>query len=270
MAKSVSTAPLKASDLKSVYTGQRDLKSIAIKKDSIRLSGDGVFYTLQGEGPTIGLPALFVRLHHCNLACTWCDAYYTWDKDSPEFWTESFAVDYESLIEWMQVEWPIETGERRVVWTGGEPLMQKNQMDEVMQMLWSDHSIPFWHPEVETNGTIMPTQLQQDNYQFNVSPKLPNSGNPIAKCVKEKVLRRLNKCNSTFKFVCRNEGDLDQINLFYSRFIDEDKIIIMPEGVTEEEITPHARALAEPCKERGLRLLPRLQAIAFDGAARGV
>lgn len=271
MDKSVST-PLKASDSKESYTGKRDLKAIAIRKDEIRLSGDGYFYTLQGEGPTLGYPALFVRLHHCNLACTWCDAYYTWDKDSPEFWTESWATNFDDLANTIENCWPLldNLGERRVVWTGGEPLMQKNQIDEVMIRLWHNYHIPFWHPEVETNGTIMPTASQLENFQFNVSPKLLNSGNSIRKSIKPKVLQALNKANSTFKFVCRDEQDLVDIESCYAHYIDYNKIIIMPEGVTEAEITPNARALAEPCKARGLRMTPRFQAIAFDGAKRGV
>ena len=35
--------------------------------------------TFQGEGPSSGVPALFIRLSRCNLTCTWCDTPYTWD-----------------------------------------------------------------------------------------------------------------------------------------------------------------------------------------------
>ena len=40
-----------------------------------------VFYTLQGEGPFSGQPALFIRLAGCNLRCFWCDTEFessTW------------------------------------------------------------------------------------------------------------------------------------------------------------------------------------------------
>ena len=37
--------------------------------------------TFQGEGPSIGRRAGFVRLGRCNLDCSWCDTPYTWDWD---------------------------------------------------------------------------------------------------------------------------------------------------------------------------------------------
>src|SRR3989338_5826890 len=65
------------------------------KGDFLKISGDGIFATLQGEGITAGEPAVFLRLHNCNLHCGlngvgWrCDPFYTWDKNTSEYWRES-------------------------------------------------------------------------------------------------------------------------------------------------------------------------------------
>ena len=96
----------------------------------IKLSGDKVFHTIQGEGKSIGQPATFVRLHECNLQCSWCDTPYTWDKSMEEYHTEASYVSMEELelmIHKSQKEKQVESKCRRIVVTGGEPLLQQKQ-----------------------------------------------------------------------------------------------------------------------------------------------
>ena len=75
-----------------------------------------IFYTLQGEGPYAGCPAVFIRLAGCNLACTFCDT---------EF--ESKASNYMSARDIVIAAQKTCTGlghAPMVVLTGGEPLRQ--------------------------------------------------------------------------------------------------------------------------------------------------
>ena len=37
--------------------------------------------TVQGEGPSLGKRAAFLRLGRCNLDCAWCDTPFTWKWD---------------------------------------------------------------------------------------------------------------------------------------------------------------------------------------------
>lgn len=245
-----------------------DHSKVKMHKDMIKLSGDATFYTLQGEGPTTGLPCVFVRLHVCNLRCTWCDAWYTWNPNTTEFWTESHDVSFDYAADLIRTTWQGPKHiEKRVIFTGGEPLIQKKQIDEVVSRLYYTEA---WQVEFETNGTLMPTADQLKYGQFNCSPKLANSDNRHHSMVKPKVLEALTKANTTFKFVCFDESDLQEIEEKYLPHIDEDKIIIMPQGIRSEEIDMNMKNLAEPVKKRGWRLMGRLQAQAFDGAKRAV
>ena len=56
--------------------------------------GDGaeIFHTLQGEGVSMGVPAVFVRLSLCNLHCVWCDTDHTWNFEGTRWVHEKDGV----------------------------------------------------------------------------------------------------------------------------------------------------------------------------------
>lgn len=70
------------------------------------------FYTLQGEGFYSGTPAYFIRLGGCDVGCHWCDVKESWEAEKHPSKTVEEIVN-EAL------QYPA----RRVVVTGGEPLM---------------------------------------------------------------------------------------------------------------------------------------------------
>ena len=120
-----------------------------------------MFFTLQGEGPYAGMPALFIRLTKCNLNCSFCDTFFD-DGDWLTF-TEIEAKIYHTICDYWnkqgkQVpEWILpKEGLNRVgpyncvlVVTGGEPLLQKNLMD----FLNNAKSL-FRAMQIESNGTV--------------------------------------------------------------------------------------------------------------------
>ena len=48
-----------------------------LNETGLSLQVNSIFYTIQGEGPFAGRPAIFIRLAGCNLQCPGCDTEYT-------------------------------------------------------------------------------------------------------------------------------------------------------------------------------------------------
>ena len=246
----------------------RKPENVRLSPDKLRLSGDAVFYTIQGEGITMGEPSVFVRLHVCNLRCVWCDAYYTWNPKSKEFWTESKEVTPQELKDLLEGAWTCTNPkkQKRVVITGGEPLLQKQKIDMLIDLM------PDWAFEIETNGTIMPTDKQLERVQFNCSPKLENSKNSKQARFRPEVLLTFNKIpNSQFKFVVMTEADVQEVEQDFVEGLglDINKVILMPQGVTHEEVSANAKMVAEIAKLKGYKLLGRMQ-VEIWGAKRKV
>lgn len=78
-----------------------------------RLRITEIFYSLQGEADTAGVPTIFVRLTGCPLRCRYCDTAYAFYGGE---WWKLDAV----------VQRVRELGSRYVCVTGGEPLAQRS------------------------------------------------------------------------------------------------------------------------------------------------
>jgi len=226
-------------------------------KNKIRLSGDGVFYSLQGEGNSIGRPAVFIRLHACNLRCVWCDTPYAVFPGDERYKRECYVRKISDVAETIMSMWPKSNlGMKRLVITGGEPLIQKKILDKLIDLL------PNWLIEIETNGTIMPTRKQKKRCIFNCSPKLLNSGNEERLRYKPAILKALIKLPATtFKFVVSDPKDLTEIEDNYVRCLNIpiDSVILMPLGTKVTDLRKHMQAVAEYAKQKGYRVLSRLQ-----------
>ncbi len=215
-----------------------------------------IFHSIQGEGVSQGAPSVFVRLAGCNLACSWCDTAYSWNGSATPLKLSAEEVADAVL------QYPC----ARIVVTGGEPLIQQKALPELFALL-PEHFI-----EVETNGTILPDDaVIRSVGQFNVSPKLPHSGNDAAKSWRPDVLRRLAATGKAwFKFVVSCEDDLTHIlNVSPATGIPKEKILIMPLAATGAELTAMREQTVAWCLRRGLRFSDRLH-IAIWGDKKGV
>lgn len=104
-----------------------------------------IFYTIQGEGPYCGKPAIFVRLAGCNLQCPGCDTDYTSDKLGRK--RMSPAILAAAVISMKDDEYP-DAPAPLIVITGGEPFRQ-NISPVTMTFLRLGFDV-----QVETNGTL--------------------------------------------------------------------------------------------------------------------
>ena len=216
--------------------------------------------TLQGEGPSAGRPAGFVRLGRCNLACDWCDSRYTWDWDRHDPAQELQSIAASSLVDRlaaMEVD--------MVVVTGGEPLLQQRHLPPLLEGAKRQG----WRVEVETSGTIAPDLAPGLVDQFNVSPKLANSGNRGGRRYRPEVLRAFQATGrAVFKFVAQQPSDLQEVGAMVSE-CGLREVYVMPEGTDAAVVTARMQQLAGPVLARRWNLTPRLHILLW-GDRRGV
>ncbi|MDB4618131.1 7-carboxy-7-deazaguanine synthase QueE [Akkermansiaceae bacterium] len=230
-----------------------------------------IFHTLQGEGPTIGAPAVFVRLSQCNLHCVWCDTPYTWNWEKTP-WKHDDDRKFskaEQILELSAEELAPKIRSYhcdRLVITGGEPLLQQAALPSLIRLLKDSPKI-----EIETNGTQLPLdELDRLVTAYNVSPKLANSGMEESLRWKDEPLKFFAESEkATFKFVVVTEADLTEIRELQSRFaIPASKIFLMPEGRSPSEMQRKSHWLADLCRDEGYRFTPRLHVLLW-GDERG-
>lgn len=221
-----------------------------------------IFHSLQGEGASIGIPTVFLRLAQCNLTCSWCDTKYTWDWKSFSFDKEVMTLPVD------EIESRILSFDRRhLVITGGEPMMQQRALATLVSSL---HDKGFFC-EVETNGTLAPSpEMVQGVSQWNVSPKLSNSGVDIGKREVPDALRAYSGLeNAYFKFVIAEPQDVEEVLDIVGRYaVAPGRVILMPEGTERRVIEERGPWVADLCAEHGFRFSTRMHILLW-GDKRG-
>ncbi len=126
--------------------------------------------------------------------------------------------------------------------------------------------------EIETNGTILPKpEFDELINQYNVSPKLENSGNEST-LHERPVVYQFYAANpkALFKYVITDEQNLEEVLVLVQKYqIPNNKVFLMPEGVTPEQLKSKQQWLIEICKQHGFRFTDRLHVHVW-GAKRGV
>ncbi len=225
-----------------------------------------IFYSVQGEGSLVGVPSVFVRTSGCNLRCRWCDTpYASWHPEG----TEMSVAELIAAVN--------QHPTRFVVVTGGEPMVARD-----MPMLLAALREAGKHITIETAGTIAPGGVACD--LASLSPKLAHSTPSETSAGKAWVTKherlRLQPevlrawCSAyefQLKFVVASEQDVAEVRTVIASIglkIPPEKIMLMPEGVTQEVLHQRQGWVVEVCKREGWRYSPRLHIDLF-GNRRG-
>lgn len=209
--------------------------------------------TIQGEGINTGVPVTFIRLQGCTLACTWCDTLDVWKAGNPYSVKETL-----DLLEESEMIQKFKDGQH-IVFTGGSPLKQQDALAEFCTMFTKRFGfIP--HYEVE-NECVLRVGIDFGKFisTWNNSPKLSNSGMKESIRIKpDCITQQLKFKNSWFKFVVTEGLDWDEIKKdFMSLGIPKEKIILMPEGASQDELKKNYEVVIKIAVREGVRFSDR-------------
>jgi 7-carboxy-7-deazaguanine synthase len=222
-----------------------------------------LFYSIQGEGILAGVPSAFVRTTGCPLRCVWCDSAHTsWQPEGETRSTEDILAQLDT--------WPT----RYVVVTGGEPVVAAG-VDALCHGLRQRG----YHITIET-AAVEFRPLECD--LASLSPKLSNS-TPYQReggryALRHDALRLRPEVIRAFmehgeyqlKFVVDQPSDMQEIFSLLDALppVRPERVLLMPQGTTSEELRLRGPWIAELCKTHGFRFCPRLH-IDLYGNTRG-
>lgn len=246
-------------------------------KETLFLSDDLVFYTIEGEGAYIGQPSVFMRMSMCNLTCKnfasadsphGCDSFISWSIKNKMTFNEIFDLyEKQNLIEKLKANAILKL-------TGGEPLLQGKQLLKFVEAFVARYKfLP--RIDFETNATLKPDDrwVTEFNATFTTSPKLTSNGDPEEKTYKPEVLKWHVANGSGFKFVISRSEDIDEI---WRKYVNDtvginiplDRIWFMPCCGSRQEHIEVAPVVAEYAKAMHVKFSPRLHLLIYDKALK--
>ena len=202
-----------------------------------------IFASIDGEGSRQGLLTTFLRLHDCNIRCSYCDTTYSYGIDS--VFTEMTICEVADVIESL--------GNHRITITGGEPLLQEVAVVELIDELnrrnvqtMQDNTSgqagstciididkfdkremlndSLYDFNIETNGTIVPS-FQRENVWFTYDYKTPSS---LAEESMNIDIFKVATERDLIKFVVGSPEDLDCMRRIISKYPTVAQIYVSP------------------------------------------
>lgn len=220
---------------------------------------------IQGEGPVIGHPTVFVRTGGCDLRCSWCDTMFAVDPKHAKDWTFMSSADVLDRIYELTKGLPFS-----VTFSGGNPCLQP--LGEIIDVLEA-RGVP---TIIETQGTIIPEWIEKPS-QIVISPKPPSAGQPFEMAQLRAFVENRSPHAMALKIVVGTRDDFGFAREVFGEFPK------LPAFVQSLNPTPRSnvltagdllkgyRTLTDWVLEAGMfnvRVLPQLHALAW-GNERG-
>lgn len=208
-----------------------------------------IFYSIQGEGVQIGQPTVFLRLFACDLRCSWCDTMY--------------AVEGSDFLEMSEGEIMAEITKYkcdRICITGGEPLIQKEQLVPLTEKLLDDG----YFIVLETSGHKKPPEIfENSSCLISMDCKCPSSG--MENRMDFSLFEDL-RSKDQLKFVISDEKDYLYARRVLRRYDIKASVVFQP--VHGKSITWLTEKVIQD-KLNSVRVLPQLHKMVW-GEKRGV
>jgi len=146
-----------------------------------------IFYSLQGESNTVGLPTVFIRLTGCPLRCVYCDTSYAFSGGK--------KIEIDAIV--TQAE---QYGTKYITVTGGEPLAQPGCLELMTKLLDKGYVV-----SLETSGALDVSAVDPRVVKV-MDFKTPSSGE-LSRNLYQNI-EYLNQKDQV-KFVIGNDEDYD-------------------------------------------------------------
>jgi 7-carboxy-7-deazaguanine synthase len=213
-----------------------------------------IYKSIQGEGRLTGTHSVFVRTSGCNLRCWFCDTpYASWQPEGEDYAVDEIIAEIE--------EWEC----RHVVITGGEPMLFAELIPLCTELRRRGR-----HITIETAGTLyLPAACDL----MSISPKLASSTPDAAqhprwsrRHERERrqpavVARLMAEYDYQLKFVVDARRDIAEVESWLADLpaLDSERVLLMPQGRTAEEVALRTSWVEEECQRRGWTYCPRRQ-----------